>query len=421
MTPVAAPIRRRIFGVAAPASGSTHPVRSSLARTMPGAPDPALTDFSRVIIPPDIGQSGIQAYTKRTGHSVRGIMLDYWRANGALNVYGAPVSEPFASPSGYYSQAFENAIFEYHPEYQDTNDPVIRTAPIGQTLIQSRVDTYRRDGRREVGGGDPRSSVWRSLSPNSNAAQKALANGEIFDETTGHTITGEFATWYQSHEGGFYLGAPLSQAFREAGATIQYFECGVLRRMGDTVGLAPVAAQAAALIGVDLAPIQDDGFPEFSERLFDTASNPFPQGDPDASGRKWIEVNISQETLWAYQGNTVVMSTLVSTGLPPNNTERGTFHIRMKFEKQTMSGFENGTGEVVGFGDSAQPAGTSFWEVKDVPNVMYVNTDAEALHGAYWHNNFGHPMSHGCINLPLPVAAWMFGWAPLGTMVWVHD
>jgi lipoprotein-anchoring transpeptidase ErfK/SrfK len=421
MIAVAAPPRRRIFGVAAAVSGSSYPITSLSSRSMPGTPDPALTDFSRVVIPPDVGQSGIQAYTKQTGHSVRGIMLDYWRANGSLSVYGAPISEPFASPSGFYSQAFENGIFEYHPEYQDTHDPVIRMAPIGQTLIQIRVDTYRRDGRRAVGGGDPRSSVWKALSPDTSSAQKAIQQGEIYDENTGHTVTGDFAAWYQAHEGGFYLGAPLSQVFKEAGASWQYFESGVLRRVNGQVGLAPVAAHAASLIGVDLTAIKNDNFPEFSERLFDTASNPFPQGDQDAPGRKWIEVNISQETLRAYQGNTVVMTTLVSTGLPPNNTERGTFHVRMKFPLQTMSGFENGTGEVVGFGDSAQPAGTSFWEVKDVPNVMYVNTDAEAMHGAYWHNNFGRPMSHGCINLPLPVASWMYGWAPLGTMVWVHD
>jgi len=44
----------------------------------------------------------------------------------------------------------------------------------------------------------------------------------------------------------------------------------------------------------------------------------------------------------------------------------------------------------------------------------------EALHGAYWHNNFGNPMSHGCVNQPLDVAHFMFGWAPLRTEVWIH-
>ncbi len=52
---------------------------------------------------------------------------------------------------------------------------------------------------------------------------------------------------------------------------------------------------------------------------------------------------------------------------------------------------------------------------------MYFNLDAEALHGAYWHNNFGHKMSHGCVNLPLYFATWLYGWAPLGTEVWVHQ
>jgi lipoprotein-anchoring transpeptidase ErfK/SrfK len=51
---------------------------------------------------------------------------------------------------------------------------------------------------------------------------------------------------------------------------------------------------------------------------------------------------------------------------------------------------------------------------------MYFDSDAEALHGAYWHNNFGNPMSHGCVNLPLDFAHFLYGWAPLGTMVWVH-
>ena len=48
---------------------------------------------------------------------------------------------------------------------------------------------------------------------------------------------------------------------------------------------------------------------------------------------------------------------------------------------------------------------------------MYFDYDAEALHGAYWHNNFGTPMSHGCVNLPLDFATWLFDWAPLGTLV----
>ena len=56
---------------------------------------------------------------------------------------------------------------------------------------------------------------------------------------------------------------------------------------------------------------------------------------------------------------------------------------------------------------------------ENVPWVMYYNGD-EALHGAYWHNNFGNQMSHGCINMPVDAAAFVYTWAPMGTEVSVH-
>ncbi|MDP9358775.1 MAG: L,D-transpeptidase, partial [Chloroflexota bacterium] len=115
----------------------------------------------------------------------------------------------------------------------------------------------------------------------------------------------------------------------------------------------------------------------------------------------------------------LMSTTLVSTGLDPNLTEQGLFRIRLKYPKQDLGGFTDATGEVLGFGDA--PPGTIPYQVKDVPHVMYFNLDAEALHGTYWHTNFGQKMSHGCVNLPLDVAKWMYGWAPLGTGVWVHE
>src|SRR5215207_2486857 len=59
------------------------------------------------------------------------------------------------------------------------------------------------------------------------------------------------------------------------------------------------------------------------------------------------------------------------------------------------------------------------YNVPDVPWVLYFTNSGHALHGTYWHNNFGTPMSHGCINLPMDVAAWLYDWAPLGTPVLV--
>jgi lipoprotein-anchoring transpeptidase ErfK/SrfK len=61
--------------------------------------------------------------------------------------------------------------------------------------------------------------------------------------------------------------------------------------------------------------------------------------------------------------------------------------------------------------------GGEYYNVPDVPWVLYFTNSGHALHGTYWHNNFGTPMSHGCVNLPLDVAAWLYDWAPMGTPV----
>jgi hypothetical protein len=350
-------------------------------------------------------------------------MLDYWRANGGAFTYGNPISEPFASSDGYYSQAFERAVFQYRPEYQDTEDPIIRLMPIGHTLTRALGGDTGAYGRRALGGGDARRSSWSPMSASGESAARAVADGGLYDDYTGHTITGAFVDWYWGNEGAFYLGSPLSQPVKERGLTVQHFEGGSLQRDDDqNVQLVPIVREYARDLGIDTTKVDQAGLPDYDESLFVTSQNPYPAGDPSSLGRRWIEVSLGQQQLWAYQGWTTVLSTYVSTGLAPNYTLPGLFHVRYKLPKQTMTGFTNDTGEVVSTGTEA-PEGerTTSYEVKDVPNVMYFSLSAEALHGTYWHNNFGSPMSHGCVNLPLDVAAWMYGWAPLGTMVWIHD
>jgi hypothetical protein len=376
-----------------------------------------------VILPPDIGQTDLQVFIPETGHSIRGSMLDYWRATGGEFTYGNPISEPFASADGYYSQAFEHAVFQYRPEFQDTEDPIIRLMPIGYTALTAAGGTANSRGLRTYGGGDRRRSSWSALDSGGQSAARAVDDGGIFDQNTGHTITGAFADWYLGNEGGFYLGSPLSQPVKERGTTVQYFEGGLLERDDDqNVRLMPLASEFASELEIDTKRVDRGDLPVYDESLFAKAPNPYPSGDESSAGRRWIEVSLSQQQLWAYKGWTTILTTYVSTGLAPNVTLPGLFHIRYKLPKQTMTGFTNNTGEVVAFGDVA-PEGedAQHYEVKDVPNVMYFSLSAEALHGTYWHNNFGNPMSHGCVNLPLDVAAWMYGWAPLGTMVWIHN
>jgi lipoprotein-anchoring transpeptidase ErfK/SrfK len=108
--------------------------------------------------------------------------------------------------------------------------------------------------------------------------------------------------------------------------------------------------------------------------------------------------------MWAYEGGELVTSSLVSTGTaedPATVTPIGYHSIIAKYDKQTMEGTISG----------------DYYRVEDVPYVMYIDDLGNALHGTYWHNNFGTPMSHGCVNLPMDIAAFVYEWAPYGTAV----
>lgn len=117
--------------------------------------------------------------------------------------------------------------------------------------------------------------------------------------------------------------------------------------------------------------------------------------------RKWIDISIKLQSLVAYAGRTPVYATLISSGRAglgdPNETEstpRGTFMIYQKEVASTMDGDEDK-------GDS--------YNLRDVPFVQYFHK-GYALHGAYWHDDFGKVRSHGCVNLAPKDAAWLFEW-----------
>lgn len=129
------------------------------------------------------------------------------------------------------------------------------------------------------------------------------------------------------------------------------------------------------------------------------APTPTPPLSPGAEGEKWIDVNLSQQQVTAYEGETPVYSAVASTGLPGTPTVVGTFTIYVKYLTTPMSG----------------PG----YNLSNVPHTMYFYR-GYAIHGAYWHNNFGTPMSHGCVNLSLPDAEWFYNWAPVGTKVISH-
>ena len=143
--------------------------------------------------------------------------------------------------------------------------------------------------------------------------------------------------------------------------------------------------------------VADTPTPEFTELT--TAPDTPPQvavGD----GEHWIDVDLSQQRLYAYAGDTLVNTFIVSTGVWQTPTVTGKFHIWIKLRSTTMTG----------------PG----YYLPNVPFTMYFYKDY-GLHGTYWHNNFGTPMSHGCVNLATPDAEWLYNFSSVGTLVNVHD
>lgn len=129
------------------------------------------------------------------------------------------------------------------------------------------------------------------------------------------------------------------------------------------------------------------------------SSQPSMPGDMTGSGQHWIDVNLTQQMVYAYAGDTVMNSFLVSTGTWQYPTVTGQYHVYVKLRYTDMSGAD--------------------YYLPNVPFTMYFY-QGYGLHGTYWHHNFGTPMSHGCVNLSIPDAEWLYNFSSVGTLVNVH-
>lgn len=122
----------------------------------------------------------------------------------------------------------------------------------------------------------------------------------------------------------------------------------------------------------------------------------------ESTGEKEIVVDLTNQRLYAYQGDELIYTFLVSTG-KWGRTPTGTFYIANKFRFIGMSG--------------GSAALHTYYNLPNVPYTMFFgNTQIPAskgfsLHGTYWHNNFGVPMSHGCINMKISEAGLLYNWA----------
>ncbi|AGF53037.1 sll0670 [Synechocystis sp. PCC 6803] len=117
------------------------------------------------------------------------------------------------------------------------------------------------------------------------------------------------------------------------------------------------------------------------------------------SEERWIEVNLSTQRLIAWEGNKPVYAIIISTGKKGTPTIPGIFTIQSKRSIDRMRGAD--------------------YDIDDVPYAQYYS-GGYAIHGAYWHNKFGTPVSHGCINLAVDHAKWLFNWSEISTPLVIH-
>ena len=133
-----------------------------------------------------------------------------------------------------------------------------------------------------------------------------------------------------------------------------------------------------------------------------------PQTTPPegVNSDRWIEINLYEQTLAVYENRELIFATLIATGSEPHWTYPGVFQVYEKIPETNMRG--------------GSQADNNYYYMEDVPWTMYFD-DRRALHGAYWRPRLGFPQSHGCVNLSIGDARWLYEWANLGDWVYIWD
>jgi lipoprotein-anchoring transpeptidase ErfK/SrfK len=359
---------------------------------------------------PQLLRANSDSLTFATGHTLSNAngFLNFWREHQGERLLGVPISSAYAD-NGLVIQYFERGRLELHPELE------------GSPVLLGRV------------GAEYAEALWRTFP----APAKADEPGAYTFRQTGYSLNGPFLAFWREHDGITMLGYPISDMLWEYLDTgmvqVQYFERGRLEHYPaaagtpDEVQISPLGRDLALMKGVDISTV---AAPEALPLLSPTpvpptpvpapvvpapAAAPAPRAAPAAqaaparqaapAAAKAIVVDIGDQWLYAYEDGQQVFAAPISTGRDGFNTPIGNFAVYSKLKSQTMSGTING----------------EYYNVPNVPSVMYI-FGGVAIHGTYWHNQFGTGVrrSHGCINLPLDSAAWLYGWAPMGTPVTVR-
>src|ERR687886_720405 len=324
-------------------------------------------------------------YVAQSGHHIsdRFGFLRFWRMHGSALVFGYPISEEIEE-GGCIGQYFERARFELHPEQQDPEQRV-QLSLLGTLLTKGR-----------------------------DFAKAAPSSGEQFFPETEHGLSGPFYDFWRKHGGLPIFGYPISEPLQEVSAadgkmyTVQYFERARFELHPED--MEPFYRNWATRKNLRLLTLYEVQLGDLGRQVaarkgyhFETSVQrpDAPTWSPELWNRR-IEVNLTTQWLTAYEDDSPVFQAPVATAKPGYVTPTGTFAIYRKTPKRNMAG----------------SLGGERWYVANVPWVQYV-VGRVALHGTYWHDKWGtgFRLSHGCINLNIDDAQWLYDWASIGTTV----
>jgi hypothetical protein len=139
---------------------------------------------------------------------------------------------------------------------------------------------------------------------------------------------------------------------------------------------------------------------------------PPPMPAHGALAEAWIDVNLTQQTVTAYEGDRPVYMTVTSSGRPGWETREGIHKILWRKEKETMD-----STSLLG-----QDAARASYKIENIRWTQYFTSDGQAIHENFWRDPelFGIPSSHGCLGMVAQDALWFWLWAKNGTPISVH-
>lgn len=359
-------------------------------------PAPTAAQTSDWAAPPTV-------YILEAGHTSDRLFLDTWRTHRDL--LGNPITEEFEVMTGLPNASGTKQTVQY---YEHVAIAYLAEQPPGEQVwaLPLGKEAFNRDKVRER-----RDFVTKGT------CEAGTADTCVLFPETGHSLRGDAKEFWEVNGGERLIGQPLTEALPLDGFIVQYFDRAVLRwKTGREISPRPLGKETAARLKLNTKRVpQPDGVPIYSEVLFIPPPAPIEVAvessdwldvgpGPQQGAPKEVVVSISAQSLWAYEDGQLATMSLISSGtgnVPETATPLGYYTVLTKFDVQTMEG----------------TISDEYYLVEDVPYVMYFDNLGNALHGTYWHSNFGTPMSHGCVNLPVDIAAFLFDWAPVGTAV----